>query len=335
MAFKLTVDFKKLALVVQTDATEPTTTFIHAKSSVTYQFMQASSAYELLSLSDISLDPDTKNLYFSAQFSSPHALTVTASDAISSVNTSLGKADSPVIEELLAKAIGKATSDTATLSENSTRVMDYVRSYSDSYAFSDSDVRSVTLPKTETVTFSESSVNSVSLAKTETTTLSESSSLLVSVPQSESITLAEAFSRVVSFARTFADAFTLDDVASGTDVLKTDTSASKSNIVGITESLAQSISKSPSGETVSVSEAFAYSASLPASDSVSVAESSSSSFSSPKSESVSLADLLSSLSFSKSLSDNATISESINVLLILGASSLLNATAFNVSTLNE
>ena len=86
---------------------------------------------------------------------------------------------------------------------------------------------------------------------------------------------------------------------------------------------------------MSVSEAFAYSASLPASDSVSVAESYSSSFSSPKSESVSLADLLSSLSFSKSLSDNATISESINVLLILGASSLLNATAFNVSTLNE
>jgi len=35
------------------------------------------------------------------------------------------------------------------------------------------------------------------------------------------------------------------------------------------------------------------------------------------------------------LSDNATISESINVLLILGASSVFNSTAFNVSVLNE
>ena len=44
MAFKLTVDFNKLALVVQTDATEPTTTFVHAQSTVTFQHAEAVSS---------------------------------------------------------------------------------------------------------------------------------------------------------------------------------------------------------------------------------------------------------------------------------------------------
>ena len=64
MAFKLTVDFNKLSLVVQTDAAEPTTTFIYAQSSVTHTHAEAVSAYTLMSFSDVFLDPDTKNLYF-------------------------------------------------------------------------------------------------------------------------------------------------------------------------------------------------------------------------------------------------------------------------------
>ncbi len=103
MAFKLTVDFNKLALVVETDATEPTTTFIYAQSSVTYEHAQALSAYTLMSFSDVFVDPDTKNLYFTAQFDSPNALSVTMAADISTINVHKVLADSSVLEELASK----------------------------------------------------------------------------------------------------------------------------------------------------------------------------------------------------------------------------------------
>ena len=334
MAFKLTVDYNKLSLVVETDATEPTTTFIYAKSSVTYQFIEAVSAYESMSLSDVYLDADTKNLYFTAGFDSPHALTLTMAEAISSIDSSLAKSETAILTEAHAIALEKALSDAATLSEEFAKVMQFNRSYSDSYALGDSTEKGVTLPKVETLNLSESSIRDLSLSKSDTYSVSDSSVLLINSGQSDTITMAEAFSRVVQFARTFADAFTLDDIASGTDVLKTDTTAAKSNIVGITETLAQALSK-PLSESVSVAESFAYSAAIPLDETISLAESAALAFALPASETVSVGDLLLPFSFSKSLEENATMSESIDVLLIPASqSSILNAAALNVAVLN-
>ena len=335
MAFRFTVDHQNLSLVVETDATEPITTFVHTNSPVTYQFAQALSAYELAAFSVVYLDPDTKNLYLTAQFDSPNAVAVTLSDVFTkAVQFRRTFADTYTFDEGISnKAIGKVLSDAATLSEAFTRVVQFNRGFSESPTLSDSPVKGITIPSTDTYDLSESSIRSVSLGKSETITPSDSSSLLVAVAPSDSLTLAEAFSRVVQFARTFADAFTLDDTASVTDVLKTDIIKTKANVIGVTETLAQAVSK-PLTDTVSVAEAFVYSAAISASETVNVAESSLFSFASVASETASMSEALAS-SFSQSLGDSATISESVNVLLIAPQAALLNVTVLNAAVLNE
>ena len=202
MAFKFTVDHQTLSLVVETDATEPTTTFVYAKPSVTYQSMQAMSAYELAALSDIYLDPDSLNRYFTAQMDSPNALTVTMSEAISSINSSLSKADTYSLEDVPAKAVAKALADSATVSEALAVAFSSV--LSDSSTLSDSPAKSITVARADTYSMSESSVWSVSLAP--------------------------------------SDAFALDDLSSVSDVLKTDVELVKNNVATLTEALAFSLS---------------------------------------------------------------------------------------------
>ena len=193
MAFKLTVDFNKLSLVVETDATEPTTTFIYAQSSVTYTHAEAVSAYTLMSFSDVFVDPDTKNLYFTAQFDSPNALSVTMSAYVSAIDFSKALSDTPAIEELIAKHLNKGASDTPTLSDNFSRVVSYVRSFTDSYAFTDGQTLDVTKVLADTPTISEQTALLADLVKAETATMSEAiSSEDTSLGKSDSITPTES-----------------------------------------------------------------------------------------------------------------------------------------------
>ena len=196
MAFKLTVDFNKLSLVVQTDAAEPTTTFIYAQSSVTHTHAEAVSAYTLMSFSDVFLDPDTKNLYFTTQFGSPNALTISMSAGISTINVAKVFSDTPVLEELSAKHLDKGAADTPTLVDNFTRVVSYVRSFTDAYQFVDSQSLNVTKLLADTYAIAENSVLAVDLAKSDSTSISESSVLLASLVKADTPTLSEAITSI-------------------------------------------------------------------------------------------------------------------------------------------
>jgi len=366
MAFKLTVDFNKLSLVVQTDAAEPTTTFIYAQSSVTHTHAEAVSAYTLMSFSDVFLDPDTKNLYFTTQFDSPNALTISMSAGISTINVAKVLADTPVLEELAAKHLDKGAADTSTLSDNFSRVVSYVRSFTDAYQFVDDQSLNVTKLLADTPTITEDTALSVSLAKSDSTSISESAALLASLVKadttsmseaitsvdtslgksdsitptesttilsslaktetlsvaessvlapnlnkSETISMPDSFSRVVQYVRGFADAFTLDDVASGTDELQTDTSAVKGNIATLTEVSEYSFSKGGIADSFSVSEATAISFSTSESDGVSVAESLVSATNLGKADSATITESLVQ-AFSKAASDSTSVTESLS-----------------------
>jgi len=196
MALRLTVDYREASLVVDTDAVEPTTAFTYAKASVTHQLMQALSAYELVALSDIYLDPDTLNKWFTALQDSPDALTVTISEALAQ-STSLSKADVATMSEAaaLASSIGA----------------------------------------TDSYTVGESLAKNITLAPADTPTLSEALALVVSIPGiTDSFSLSEAASLLVSLAA--SDAFALDDLSSVSDVLKTDVSLAKGNVTTLLES---------------------------------------------------------------------------------------------------
>ena len=148
----------------------------------------------------------------------------------------------------------------------------------------------------------------------------------------ETVSISESLARVVTYTRAFSDAYTLDDVASPSDELRTDFGINKGNIVSISESLDYAFSSSQS-DTASLSDSPSIEFVTSFTDSVTMSEVLVSGAGSIFTDSSSLSDQ-EVISFSKALSDSATITESINVVLISGSSSVLNTSALNTSVLN-
>lgn len=148
----------------------------------------------------------------------------------------------------------------------------------------------------------------------------------------ETVSISESLARVVTYTRAFSDAYTLDDVASPSDELRTDFGINKGNIVSISESLDYAFSSSQS-DTASLSDSPSIEFVTSFADSVTLSEVLVSGAGSIYTDSTSLSDQ-EVISFSKALSDSATITESINVVLISGSSSVLNTSALNTSVLN-
>lgn len=148
----------------------------------------------------------------------------------------------------------------------------------------------------------------------------------------ETVSISESLARVVTYTRAFSDAYTLDDVASPSDELRTDFGINKGNIVSISESLDYAFSSSQA-DTASLSDSPSIEFVTSFADSVTLSEVLVSGAGSIYTDSTSLSDQ-EVISFSKALSDSATITESINVVLISGSSSVLNTSALNTSVLN-
>lgn len=148
----------------------------------------------------------------------------------------------------------------------------------------------------------------------------------------EAVSISESLARVVTYTRAFSDAYTLDDVASPSDELRTDFGINKGNIVSISESLDYAFSSSQA-DTASLSDSPSIEFVTSFADSVTLSEVLVSGAGSIYTDSTSLSDQ-EVISFSKALSDSATITESINVVLISGSSSVLNTSALNTSVLN-
>jgi hypothetical protein len=145
----------------------------------------------------------------------------------------------------------------------------------------------------------------------------------------------EAFSRVVTFARTFTDGASLDDVASASDDLATQSGINKNNIFSFTDVQAFSVGKAGVTDSFDVSESLSYNLARAIADSFSLSDSPSISTSTtdPFSDDPSISESLA-YSFGTSVSDSATISESVSILFVPGGGSLLNTGALNTFVLN-
>ena len=145
--------------------------------------------------------------------------------------------------------------------------------------------------------------------------------------------VSESLARVVSYVRALSDAYTLDDTASASDELQTDTNMQKGNVFSVSD--APVLTTEPGlSDTQSIAEQAALIVAKAIADSISVSEASIVGGNVGASDTPSLSEAIQSLSSSKSLSDSATISESLSVLFVSGASSVLNTAAFNTSVLN-
>ena len=145
--------------------------------------------------------------------------------------------------------------------------------------------------------------------------------------------MAESLARVVSYVRALSDAYTLDDTASASDELQTDTNMQKGNVFSVSD--APVLTTEPGlSDTQSIAEQAALTVAKAIADTLSISETTIVGGAVGVSDTPSLSEAIQSLSSSKSLSDSATISESLSILFVSGASSVLNTAALNTSVLN-
>jgi len=218
MTLRALLEYQALSSVVTTDATEPSAIFVHTNFSVTHQVAQALSAYELLSLSDIYLDPYTLNFYFTAQADSPHALTVTATE---NLTYSLAKAlaDIASVTESHAMSVSKGFTETATMSESFAKTLSWARTFtetpsvaeaialalshpeSDSASIGESHAMSVGQVSSDAFGFNETTVFSLGIATSainNVVTMNESHVMNTSKILADSATMSESFSAVLT-----------------------------------------------------------------------------------------------------------------------------------------
>jgi len=133
------------------------------------------------------------------------------------------------------------------------------------------------------------------------------------------VEMSESLAKVSAFARAFTDAASLDDTASASDDLATQSGINKSNIVSVAESLNVSAFGKPLTDTATINESININGSTQFSESPTVSDSPSLGFA------------------PATVANSVSVSESINVQLIAGSTSgaLLNKSALNTYSINS
>ena len=207
MAFKFTVDYQQLRLIIQTDSTESVNLFQHLKSTVDFTDLRQVVAFQQLTAADVKLDSDSKNLYFIVGHPNAESFGLTDAPAILIEPT---KTDTFTMSEEAALAFSKSSSDTVGISESISKVVDYVRAFSDApslsdepaIAFSTSFAETSTLSdapalgiepaKSDTLSFSDAQILGINPAKSDTLSVSDTPAFSVDLPQSDTTTISEA-----------------------------------------------------------------------------------------------------------------------------------------------
>jgi hypothetical protein len=133
------------------------------------------------------------------------------------------------------------------------------------------------------------------------------------------VEISESLAKVSAFARAFTDAASLDDTASASDDLATQSGINKSNIVSVAESLNVSAFGKPLTDTATINESININGSNQFSESPTVSDSPSLGFA------------------PATIANSVSVSESIDVQLIAGGTSgaLLNKSALNTYSINS
>ena len=333
MAFKVVVSFQSLQVVIDTDSVESVNVFQHLKNTVQYLDLQQIVAFQQLTAADVFIDADTLNRYFTAQYNSPNAESFGFTDSdVFSFGKGLG--DTPTITEQLANAMQKALTESISVAENFSKVVTYLRDFTESTSVSESHTYAFGKNPSDSVTISESQVFDVSTVLADSYSFSDSQVLEMSNLLEDSFSMAESLARTVVYSRDFADAYGLDDLASASDELATQSDLNKTNVVSVSETTAFAFTPGDIAEGVSVAESYA-SSFVPGdiAEGVSVAEAYVSSFSMGTIAETATISESTAFAFSPVFADTATISESIEVELIQGGGPI-NVTPLNNSMLN-
>ena len=133
------------------------------------------------------------------------------------------------------------------------------------------------------------------------------------------VEMSESLAKVSTFLRTFTDAYSLDDTASASDDLATESGINKNNVVSVAESLSVSAFGKPLTDTATINEQININGENQFVDAASVADSPSIGFA------------------PATVANSVSVSESINVQLFVGGTdgALLNKSALNTYSINS
>tara|TARA_B100001248_G_scaffold122076_1_gene91327 strand:+ start:2498 stop:4555 length:2058 start_codon:yes stop_codon:yes gene_type:complete len=223
MAIRLKVEFS--ALQVQVTKQEFASLQASSDTTTLLEFVNLKTRLDFIDLSTVlTLDSDTKNLYFMASLDSPNAETITFTDTdVRSVG--LGKSDSTSVgDQDPAKAFNLGKSDTPTISESLSRVVQYVRGFTDSPSMSeDITSKDTSLGKSDSPTVTEDLAKLFSSIQADTTSVSEQAVRSVDVGKTDSVTFTDPIEVEVDLSKSdsvsFSDTPSLETAKVNTDTL--------------------------------------------------------------------------------------------------------------------
>ena len=334
MAIKIVVSYSNLHLSVSSQEIASLATTASTSTLLSYQYPVLNVNYVDLTATNVLLNADTKNLYFSSQYDSPQVQIISMSESLELEIERFLSDSLSFIDDDLVKSLQKSVSDAVSFSDDIIVSVIYFRDFTDSYSVGDQlNSLAIGIGKEDATTITEDLTKQLSTTKEDLFSVSEAASLSTGLEKTDSVSMSEVFSRTVIFNRSFSDAITLDDLASATDPLQTDSVLDKTNIATVTDQLVYSagLTRTESFSFLDVPEKLF---TTNKADSLNIAESLSLSYSTIASDSTSLSDI-DVISFSKSLADSTTITESISISLVAGAQGLvLNEARLNTNVLN-
>jgi|TARA_B110000438_G_scaffold10199_2_gene10360 hypothetical protein len=221
-------------------------TYVNVKAAVAYQFARGEITWAELKATSLSLNYYSLNQYIDLD---PFSL----SDSTAFSLSKIADPDSLTLSDSQQLSLQKQLSETLSLSENVNVVLIINRAFADSTAISDVSVLAVDKNFSDTLTASDLSTIALHLSKVESLQVTDGQSFNVSKPLSESLGLTDVFSRNVTYERSFADAFSLDDIETHVNgaVLN------KTNVFGFIDTNTFSLQKNAT-DSLSFSENFSH-----------------------------------------------------------------------------
>jgi hypothetical protein len=247
-------------------------------------------------------------------------------DLYASAFSKVADADSFSFADPHSSLFGKSASDSISLGDTPSVVMQFNRTFTDAFSLDDftavdAVVKDMANAKTNVFGFADVQAFGVGKGLSDSFTFADAvDSFGIGKGLTDTQPMTESLSRAVQYVRTFTDAFVMDDAAT-VDAIEKATSALKQNIVSMDDTFGRTVVFNRQfTDSVSPTEDHAVSFSKAATDSFSVSEvlSRAVTYNRAFSDSQGFADTVGSINLAKGLSDSQTMTEAHAASMSLG-----------------
>ena len=224
MAIRLKVEFS--ALNIQITKQEFASLQASSDATTLLEFVNLKTGLDFVNLNTVlTLDSDTKNLYFMASLGSPNAETISFTDT-DVRNVGLGKSDiTSVGDQDPTKIFNLGKSDTPTITEQLTKVVQFNRSLADATSMAEAIAsKDTSIGKSDSSTVTEELAKLFSSAQADTTSVTEQAIRNVGIGKTDTVSFSDPIEVEVELVKadslSFSDSPTLETGKANSDTLQ-------------------------------------------------------------------------------------------------------------------